>query len=393
VPSNCSLLGNWPNPNRSALVVPKMRLLITGVCGFVGSCVAKTLRAWHPDWTVCGLDNFSRPGSRRNQPTLEKQGIQVFEADLRNRDFSSHIPKCDWVIDCAANPSVLAGLSSTSPSLEVMDHNLIGTLHLLEYCKTHSSGLVLVSTSRVYSATRLSQLPVSVIDDAYVPDWTTLRQAASSESAWFGLSEQGVNENFSDSPPLSLYGVSKRTSELISMEYASAFDFPLFINRCGVMAGAGQFGKPDQGIVAFWIHSWFEGRPLAYIGFDGQGHQVRDCLHPEDLARLLDIQISSSQSFTGPRLCNVSGGIDSAFSLRQLSAWCERRWPAREDQLSNPVRSIFDARPYDAPWIVLDSSLAKATWQWEPKRTNESIWDEIARHAQEQPNWLEACSR
>ena len=368
------------------------RLLITGVCGFVGSCVAKALQARHPDWTLCGLDNFSRPGSRRNQPILRNLGIEVFDADLRDRDFASHLPKCDWVIDCAANPSVLAGLTSKSPSLEVMDHNLIGTVHLLEYCKTHRSGLVLVSTSRVYSAARLSQLPVSVILDAYVPDAATLREAASPESAWFGLSERGMNESFSDTPPLSLYGVSKRASELISMEYASAFDFPLFINRCGVMAGAGQFGKPDQGIVAFWIHSWFEGKPLAYIGFDGMGHQVRDCLHPEDLAQLLDLQISSSPGFSGPRLCNVSGGIDSAFSLRQLSAWCERRWPTQETQRHSQVKSIFDARPYDAPWIVLDSGLAKAIWHWQAKRTNESIWEEIAQHAEEHPDWLEVCS-
>jgi CDP-paratose 2-epimerase len=286
----------------------------------------------------------------------------------------------------------MAGLTSNSPSLEVMDHNLIGTVHLLEYCKTHSSGLALVSTSRVYSAVRLSQLPVRVVHRAYVPDAATLREAMSSESMWFGISEQGINERFADCPPLSLYGVSKRASELVAMEYASAFDFPIFINRCGVMAGAGQFGKADQGIVAYWIHSWFEGRPLAFIGFDGLGHQVRDCLHPEDLARLLDLQISSSPGFNGPRLCNVSGGIDSAFSLRQLSDWCESRWPARETQRSSLVRSIFDMRPYDAPWIVLDSSLAEVTWQWHPMRTNESIWEEIAQHAEEHPDWLEVCS-
>ena len=371
-----------------------MRLLITGVCGFVGSCVARAMQRFHPDWTICGLDNFSRPGSRRNQVLLAGLGIEVIEADLRDRDFAKNVPKCDWVIDCAANPSVLAGLTSNSPSLEVMDHNLIGTIHLLEYCKFHGSGLVLVSTSRVYSVARLSQLPVSVLHGAYVPDTATLREAMSAESTWFGISDRGINERFSDCPPLSLYGVSKRASELVAMEYAAAFDFPLFINRCGVMAGAGQFGKLDQGIVAYWIHSWFEGKPLAYIGFDGMGHQARDCLHPEDLARLLDLQISSPPGFSGSRLCNVSGGIDSAFSLRQLSAWCERRWPTRETtQRSCPVRSIFEVRPYDAPWIVLDSGLAAATWHWQPKRTNESIWEEIAQHAEEHPDWLEVCSK
>jgi CDP-paratose 2-epimerase len=65
---------------------------------------------------------------------------------------------------------------------------------------------------------------------------------------------------------------------------AKAFDFPVHVNRCGVLAGAGQFGKADQGIFAFWVHSYRNKRPLKFIGFDGAGHQVRDCLHPSDLA-------------------------------------------------------------------------------------------------------------
>jgi CDP-paratose 2-epimerase len=58
------------------------------------------------------------------------------------------------------------------------------------------------------------------------------------------------------------------------------------MNRCGVLAGAYQFGKADQGIFSYWIHSWARRRPLTYIGFDGMGHQVRDCLHPRDLVPL-----------------------------------------------------------------------------------------------------------
>ena len=366
-----------------------MRLLITGVCGFVGSRVARSLRQSHPDWSISGLDNFIRPGSRQNQPLLDRIGVQVVEADLRDRDFFRALPTCDWVIDCAANPSVLAGLSTKSPSLDLMDHNLVGTIHLLEYCKATRAGLVLVSTSRVYSATRLSQLPVAVSGDAFEPEGRALGEALA-DTPWFGLSRRGISERFSTEGPLSLYGASKLASEIVAAEYSHAFEFPLWINRCGVMAGAGQFGKADQGIVAFWIHSWFEGRPLKYVGFDGRGHQVRDCLHPDDLARLIARQIQVDPCFEGPRLCNLSGGVESAFSLRQLSSWCEERWPGRRGQ-SLAVESIFSTRPYDAPWIVLDSGLAELTWQWQPAWTKESIWEEIARHAEENPHWLENC--
>jgi CDP-paratose 2-epimerase len=370
--------------------VKTMQLLITGGCGFVGSRVGLALRRSFPDWTITSLDNFSRTGSRRNTSLLVAAGIGVIEADLRDRDFAKLLPRCDWVIDCAANPSVLAGVTGNSTSLDVMDHNLIGTIHLLEYCKAVQAGLILVSTSRVYSASALSRMPIELVDDAYRPGGWLGSNPHDWQSPWFGFSDRGLSERFSTAAPLSLYGASKLASELVATEYAAAFGFPLFINRCGLMAGAGQFGKPDQGIVGYWIHSWWEGKPLRYVGFDGKGHQVRDCLHPEDLAGLLESQIRSGAGFDGPRLCNVSGGLASQFSLSELSSWCARRWPERRPA-SYPIPSDFSSRPYDAPWIVLDSGLAETTWHWRPAWSKEQIWEEIARHAEENPHWLSGC--
>src|SRR5207247_9786355 len=60
----------------------------------------------------------------------------------------------------------------------------------------------------------------------------------------------------STTPPVSLYGSTKLASEFIALEYGGAFGLPVWINRCGVLAGAGQFGTPDQGIFAFWINSY-----------------------------------------------------------------------------------------------------------------------------------------
>ena len=134
-----------------------------------------------------------------------------------------------------------------------------------------------------------------------------------------GITAAGVGEGFSTKPPLSLYGVSMKTSEELALEYHHAFNLPVWINRCGVMAGAGQFGRPDQGIVAYWIHSWRERRALKYLGFGGTGHQVRDVLHPRDLADLLFKQMNSPNA-AAPRLGNVAGGPESAFSLAELNA-------------------------------------------------------------------------
>jgi CDP-paratose 2-epimerase len=151
-----------------------------------------------------------------------------------------------------------------------------------------------------------------------------------------------------------------------------------------VLAGAGQFGRPDQGIFAFWINAYLRRRPLKYIGFDGQGHQVRDCLHPRDVAAIVWKQMQSPQSLV-ERIQNVSGGVLSAMSLAQLSDWCAHRF-GKHEVASDPL-----PRPFDLPWMVLDSSKATQQWDWRPKVPVEEILNEIATHAKLHPDWLEIC--
>jgi CDP-paratose 2-epimerase len=352
-----------------------MKLLITGICGFAGSALALELQDRLTGLEILGLDNLSRPGSEQNRQILKSRGICFVHGDIRNPSDLESLQKVDWVIDAAANPSVLAGVSGKTSSRQLMEHNLTGTLHLLEYCKRHTAGIIILSTSRVYSLESLCALPVEVRDDAFVPKLTADMP---------GLSHEGVNESFPTRAPISLYGAAKLASEMVTLEYSLAFDFPAFINRCGVLAGAGQFGKPDQGIFSFWVHSYLRKRPLKYIGFGGAGHQVRDCLHPRDLAELLALQLRGPTK--AGRTLNVSGGIPNSISLAQLSRWCAARFG------QHPVGQDAGVRPYDVPWLVLDSTRAFSDWNWRPKTRLENILDELARHAEENPGWLELSS-
>ncbi len=110
-----------------------MKLFISGVCGFVGSELALGLRgAGHE---VCGCDNFSRPGSQLNQPRLEAAGVAVWRGDVRCEKDLERVRGIDWVIDAAANPSVLAGVDGKTGSRELMEHNLWGTVNRFEVCK------------------------------------------------------------------------------------------------------------------------------------------------------------------------------------------------------------------------------------------------------------------
>lgn len=355
-----------------------MKLLITGICGFIGSTLAKAWLAAEPDLIILGVDNLCRAGSEQNRAELQNLGIKLFHGDLRLPSDLEGLPAADWVLDAAANPSVLAGVNGQSSSRQLIEHNLLATVNLLEYCKRHRAGLILLSSSRVYSITALATLRFQTEQERLVLD--------SQQLLPMGVSSEGISESFSTTPPLSLYGSSKLASEILAIEYGSAFDFPVWIDRCGILAGAGQFGRADQGILAFWINTWLRRRPLTYLGFGGLGHQVRDAIHPRDLLPLLRRQVAATTS-NGSRIFNVGGGADQTFSLAELSRWCDTRF-GRHEVPGDPRQ-----RPYDLPWVVMDSTLARQVWDWQPQTGLETILEEIAIHAETHPDWLERTGR
>jgi CDP-paratose 2-epimerase len=354
-----------------------MQILITGICGFVGSTLARALLDVCESCHIIGLDNLSRPGSELNRRALKQQRVVVQHGDIRNPSDLESLPAVDWVIDAAANPSVLAGVSGGSSTRQLIEHNLVGTVNLLEYCKRYSAGFIMLSTSRVYSLWSLIKLPLEARNQAFVP--------CHNNGFVPGFTAEGITESFSTIPPLSLYGSSKLASEIMALEYGAAFRIPVYINRCGVLAGAGQFGKPDQGIFSYWIHSYFERRPLKYIGFGGSGYQVRDCLHPKDLVPLLLKQMRAGLEQAG-RPINVGGGMSNSISLAQLSDWCAARFGAHR------IERFDQVRQFDVPWLVLNTTSAEKQWNWHPCARIEDILEEIADHAMKNPRWLDWSS-
>jgi len=353
-----------------------VKLTITGICGFVGSRLARHLLERMAGLDICGIDNLSRAGSEYNRRALEEAGIRVIHGDLRMPSDVDALPAADWVIDAAANPSVLAGVDGRTSLRQLIEHNLGGTLNLVEYCAKYRAGLVLLSTSRVYSIEPLASLKVNPVNEAFAPDPSQLFPPS--------LTEAGISEQFSVAPPLSPYGASKLASEIVALEYGAACGFPVWIDRCGVLAGAGQFGTAEQGIFSYWLSAYAARRPLRYIGFGGHGWQVRDACHPADLAELIVMQMARGDS-GADRTYNVGGGPTHAMSLAQLTAWCERRF-GRHVPCPDP-----HSRRFDVPWLVMDASAARRAFGWVPARSLDSILEEIARHVRDNPDWLARC--
>ena len=351
-----------------------MRILMTGICGFAGSSMAESLLAGYPGLSIAGIDNFMRPGSETNRVRLRKLGIKVAHADLRAATDFEALAAADWVIDAAAIPSVLGGMQGPLSSRHVFEHNLAGMVNVLEYCKRHKAGLLLLSTSRVYSIAALTSLPLRDCGNSFQLDTAAPLPA--------GVSARGVGPDFPTDPPVSLYGSTKLAAETLALEWGAAFDFPVWIDRCGVLAGAGQFGTPQQGIFSYWIHAHLRKRPLCYIGFGGSGKQVRDAMHPRDLAALASAQMATSRT-GGRRIYTAGGGSANSMSLAQLTVWCDARF--------GPHRPDVDAceRPYDIPWLAMDSTFAELDFGWRAETGVGAILEEIAAHAEEHPDWLE----
>ena len=333
-----------------------MRILITGGAGFVGSRLAKQFKEVDRSNNVVVLDNLKRRGSELNLPTFKKLGIPFVHGDIRNfSDLFDLEGNFDLLVECSAEPSVLAGVNQ-SPNY-LLQTNLVGTLNCLEFTRARCSGLIFLSTSRVYSMGPLRELPLKE---------SASRLELSSNSSQVGLSSKGILESFPTHLPRSLYGATKLCSEQVIQEYCYAYKTKAVINRCGVLAGAGQLGKVDQGFFTLWLARHFYKQKLAYQGFGGTGKQVRDVLHPLDLFELIQTQMNHLGTDCG--LFNVGGGIERSTSLKELTGLC-----AELTGNSISIESKPDAHSMDVPYYVTDFSKASQTFGWQPQWTLQAI--------------------
>ncbi len=344
-----------------------MTILITGAAGFVGSKMVEYLCDSDKSITLIGIDNLSRKGSEYNVGKLAKFNCKFIKGDIGIQKDIYAIPKVDWIIDCAANPSVLAGLNNDS--LQLINDNLTGTFYLLEKCKRDGAGLIMLSTSRVYSIEALNKIKLVENENHFSINKNVNHQQ--------GLSSKGIAESFSTTAPISLYGATKLASEILALEYHNSFGFPVWINRCGVIAGAGQFGKIDQGIFSFWVYQYLLNKPLSFIGFGGSGKQVRDMVHPYDVFQLIQKQIAKPNRKIH-RTVNIGGGVDNALSLAQLDSFCKEDIDADKQ-----INKIAENRSFDIPLYITDYSLANKLWQWQPSYTVDKILKEILSYAED----------
>ena len=325
-----------------------MKILIAGGCGFIGSNLAFFLKKNLKNSKIFSLDNLFRKGSRVNLKNLNKLNIKNYKIDIKNNKNITKLPRFDIIIDCCAEPAIEV---SKNDSDRVINTNLIGTYNLLKKSIIDKSKIIFLSTSRVYSINKLNNFKKKIISKKNL--------------------NYLINENFSTDSPISLYGMTKLSSENLIKEFSYSNNIKYIINRFSVVAGPWQFGKVDQGFVSLWIGRHLNKKKLSYIGYNGSGNQIRDILHVKDLCEIILKQIKNFSKIYNQTF-NIGGGINNAISLKELTYFCKKLTGN-----TIKIRKKFKTSIFDIPYYVSDNTKIKKFYSWEPKYNLHTILEDI----------------
>jgi CDP-paratose 2-epimerase len=347
-------------------------ILITGGAGFVGSNLATKLKENYPHTNIIIFDNLKRRGSELNLNRIIQKSINFIHGDVRNQADFNFNQRIDLVIDCSAEPSVLAGINSPEYSIHT---NLLGTINCLEFCRKNNCDLIFLSTSRIYPIEELNQISFTEKVSRFEID---------PHQTVPGISQKGISEDFPLGKQRSLYGATKLASEFLIQEYIHNFKIKAVINRCGIITGPWQMGKVDQGIIPLWVarHFW-KNKPLSYIGFGGTGKQVRDFIDIDDLFQVINLQINHLSKYNS-QIYNIGGGYQNSFSLLELTRLCQKI-TGNTISISQETQN----RPDDVRLYISDTSKFHQISHWSCFKTKEQTLEEIYRWIFDNQNILE----
>ncbi len=325
----------------------------------MGSNTAINLKRDFPASHIIAFDNLKRRGSELNLPRLKNENVEFIHGDIRNKEDFDRIGEISVLIEAAAEPSVLSGINS-APDY-VINSNLFGTINCLNFAVKNKAKFIFLSSSRIYPIENLNKIN-------YTEGETRFNISKKQEIQ--GVSEKGIAETFPIEGARSFYGTSKLASELFIQEYAEFYGLKAVINRCGVITGPWQMGKIDQGVIVLWLAKHFWKGELSYIGFGGDGKQIRDMIHINDLYDLVKIQMNDIEKFSR-NIYNVGGGVGISVSLKELTMLCEKITGNRIK-----IQSVIENRAADIPIYISDIPKIKSATGWYPKiATNEILLD------------------
>ena len=316
------------------------RVLVTGGAGFIGANVVRRLIS--SGVAVSLFDNLSRPGVTANLTTLQDEfglDLQTTIGDIRDVDaVTAAVDGVGAIVHLAGQTAVTTSVAR--PRDDLMD-NVVGTFNVLDAARRsrHNPIVVYASTNKVYG----DLADLGVVEEA---DHYRLAELT------HGVSEARPVD------PVSPYGCSKAAGEHYVKDFAHTYGVPTVVMRQSCVYGEHQLGVEDQGWLAWFAASGRAGRPLTIFG---DGKQVRDLLHVDDLVDAYSVAVARIDRVAG-QVFNVGGGPANAVSI-----WWQLR-PLLEGALQ---RNLPD--PAFGPWrlgdqkvFVSDTTKATEMLGWRP---------------------------
>lgn len=324
-----------------------MKLLITGGCGFLGSNLAAHALAQGYELTV--FDNLYREGSRYNLQWLKAQGnFKFVHGDIRNNnDVTRTVQdvRPDAIFHLAGQVAMTTSIANPRMDFEV---NVMGSHNLLEAVRLYApeAAVIYSSTNKVYGD--LEQYTYRETDTRY----------------------ECIDkpQGFDEATPLdfhSPYGCSKGAADQYMLDYARIFGLKTIVFRHSSMYGGRQFATYDQG----WV-GWFcqqaaatkKGTLKEPFTISGNGKQVRDVLHADDMVSLYFGALDNMQGARGNAF-NVGGGIANSLSLLELLGLLEEFSDIKLEYCK------LAPRESDQRVFVADLAKAKKLIGWQPEVT------------------------
>lgn len=343
-------------------------ICILGGAGFVGSNLAFFFA--ERGYKVTVIDNLVRRGVENNLPIFKKKGISFFHGDIRNKEDLVNIPEHCTILHCAAQPSAI---NYENPEFD-LTNNLAGVINVLEHCRKTKNPIIFWSTNKVYPAVHTNSQSKFIVGSRL--KWHNDRELVN--EFWDPM--YGFNENTPISgKDHSIYGASKAAADILVQEYSDAFNFGAIINRFSCLSGPNQWGKAEQGWMAWFVIAKHLNLPIDIYGFDG--NQVRDYLLVEDLCELIHKQIEQMDFIPRASVYNVGGGNQFNISINEMIDFLGRK------NFKHIVNHPATRRADQAIYI---SDIAKVCqhFDWKPK-LDIKVYDKIDRWVIDNKSTLE----
>lgn len=320
-----------------------MKYMITGGCGFLGSNIASQVLKQKDELLV--YDNLSRVGGEENLEWLRTLGDFEFVKANTNEfeKISEVIKKYQPNIIYHLAGQVAMTTSIANPRLD-FETNVLGSFNVLESVRQFSPETVVVysSTNKVYGDFEYLQY-----------EETSTRYVCKEYPNGF---DESVHLDF-HSP----YGCSKGSADQYMLDWSRIFGLKTIVFRHSSMYGARQFGTYDQGWISWFCQKAAETKkdPKTVFTISGNGKQVRDVLHAEDMIKLYISAPKHIDKAKG-QVFNIGGGMENSLSLLELFNFLEKELNIKLNYTQ------LSPRESDQKIFVADIKKARETFEWEP---------------------------